>query len=80
MKGTLKAFLTLSLTSFYGMKSSKLQNPYRGSAQDRLKGMQAAKDTKLVTTSFSPDPTADSTGQETQAKKQVQQSVSNRLS
>ena len=74
MKQTLKAFLTHSLPSFYGMTSSKLQNPYRGAAQDRLVGMQAAKEPEtsynLKHLWFSPGPTVDSTGQETQPTRQ----------
>jgi len=46
MKCTLKAFLTHSLTSLEGPKSSKLQNPHRGAARDRLVGLQAAEEPK----------------------------------
>lgn len=73
MKQTLKAFLTHGLTSFYGVKSSKLQNPYRGAAQDRLVGMQAAKEPEnqlQPQTPFFPGPTVGSTGQETQPTRQ----------
>lgn len=46
MKCTLKAFLTHSLTSLEGPKSSELQNPHRGAARDRLVGLQAAEEPK----------------------------------
>lgn len=46
MKCTLKAFPTHSLTSLEGPKSSKLQNPHRGAARDRLVGLQAAEEPK----------------------------------